>query len=82
MHVLAARLRYFGTMKASGMLDFSKRVLAKVSFDRHLFSKELRKCLAYLNREELRSLRDWCLGRYGSRYGDVIDEAFAGLALA
>jgi hypothetical protein len=53
-----------------------------VSFDRHLFSKELRKCLAYLNREELRSLRDWCLGRYGSRYGDVIDEAFAGLALA
>ena len=34
------------------------------------------------NEEELRSLRDWCLGRYGSRYGDVIDEAFAGLALA
>jgi hypothetical protein len=69
-------------MNASGMLEFSKRVLSKVSFDQHLFAKELRKCLKYLNVEELRMLRDWCLGRYGSRYGDVIDETFAAIAWA
>ena len=73
-------MRSFVVMNASGMLEFSKRVLSKVSFDRHLFAKELRKCLKYLNVEELRMLRDWCLGRYGSRYGDVIDETFAAIA--
>ena len=75
-------MRSFVVMNASGMLEFSKRVLSKVSFDRNLFAKELRKCLNYLNAEELRMLRDWCLGRYGSRYGDVIDETFAAIAWA
>ena len=63
------------------MLDFCKRVLSKVSFDRQLFAKELKKSTRWLNVEELRALRDWCLRQYGARYGDLIQETFNPLAL-
>ena len=63
------------------MLEFCKNVLSKVSFDRHLFAKELNKSVRWLNKEELKALRDWCIGRYGSRYGDLIQDTFHGLAL-
>ncbi len=63
------------------MLEFCKRVLAKVSFDRQLFAKELKKSTRWLNANELRALRDWCLGQYGGRYGDLINETFHPLAL-
>jgi hypothetical protein len=63
------------------MLEFCKSVLSKVSFDRQLFAKELRKSVRWLKNEELKALRDWCLGRYGNRYGDLIQETFSGMAL-
>ncbi len=63
------------------MLEFCKRVLSKVSFDRQLFAKELKKSTRWLKGDELRALRDWCLGQYGGRYGDLIHETFNPLAL-
>ena len=64
------------------MLEFCKSVLSKVSFDRQLFAKELKKSVRWLKGEELKALRDWCLGRYGSRYGNLINDTFQGMALA
>ncbi|MDG1260861.1 MAG: hypothetical protein P8H59_10845 [Flavobacteriales bacterium] len=63
------------------MLDFCKKILTKVSFDRMLFTKELSKAIKRLNKEELVNLRTWCNQRFGNIYGDVINESFT-LALA
>ncbi|AZQ64119.1 hypothetical protein EI427_18380 [Flammeovirga pectinis] len=41
------------------MLEYSKIILKKVSFDRHLFLKELRKSLGILSINEVLSLRSW-----------------------
>lgn len=64
------------TQKHEEMLELCKRVLSKVSFDRQLFAKELRKSVQRLGTDELRALRDWCLGRYGHCYSDLIEETF------
>ncbi|MFM1932824.1 MAG: hypothetical protein RL226_2127 [Bacteroidota bacterium] len=58
------------------MLEFCKNILTKVSFDRFLFAKELKKSIKRLNKEELMHLRDWCTQRFGSLYGDLIQESF------
>ena len=59
------------------MLEFCKNVLTKVSFDRLLFAKELKKSIKWLSREELIHLRSWCIQRYGAMYGDLIHESFS-----
>jgi hypothetical protein len=41
------------------MLEFSKTILNKVSFDRFLLQKEYKKCLTYLGREEQTELNKW-----------------------
>ena len=41
------------------MLEYSKLILSKMTFDKKLFKKELRKAFRYLNREECRLLIDW-----------------------
>ncbi|MBB3700573.1 hypothetical protein FHS70_004747 [Flammeovirga yaeyamensis] len=41
------------------MLEYSKIILKKVAFDRHLFLKELRKSLGILSINEVLSLRSW-----------------------
>jgi len=60
------------------MLDFSKMILTKVSFDPKLFHKELRKLLLWLgdDRDEVESLYEWCNENYGDIYGEIIDEEF------
>ena len=42
------------------MLEYSKEILQKVSFDPELFQKELKKALNMLNPEEVRELIMWC----------------------
>jgi hypothetical protein len=59
------------------MLEFCKKVLIKVSFDRSLFSKELKKSIAWLKKDELILFKEWCLNRFGTTYGDVIQASFA-----
>jgi len=60
------------------MLDFSKMILTKVSFDPKLFHKELRKLLLWLgdDRDEIESLYEWCSENYGDVYGEIISEEF------
>ena len=41
------------------MLEFCKKVLTNVSFDRMLFTKELQKAIKWVKKEELTALREW-----------------------
>lgn len=41
------------------MLEYSKTVLRKVSFDLKLFCKELEKAMSRLMPEEIEELKDW-----------------------
>jgi hypothetical protein len=58
------------------MLELTKYVLKKVSFDRQLFRKELNKAIRHLSRDELLALYAWCLVHFTSEYQDLIREAF------
>jgi hypothetical protein len=64
------------------MLEFCKKVLTNVSFDRMLFLKELQKSIQWVKKDELAALREWCLNQFGHRYGDEINASFHRLALA
>lgn len=41
------------------MLNYCYEILSKMSFDRELFQKELKKCFGYLNQQDAAILRDW-----------------------
>jgi len=58
------------------MLEMSKKVLTKVSFDRALFRKELSKSIKWLKPKETLVLKAWCLATFGHMYQDVIQEVF------
>jgi hypothetical protein len=53
---------------ATSMLEYTKLILEKVSFDRRLFEKELKKAIRYLIEPELRELERWCMERFGLQY--------------
>lgn len=58
------------------MLELSKQILLKVSFDRKLFKKELRKALKWIKPDEKTILRLWCIASFGEMYRDVITEVY------
>ena len=58
------------------MLELSKEILQKVSFDRKLFEKELRKAIKWVRSEERSKLKMWCVATFGVLYGDVISTVF------
>jgi len=58
------------------MLEYCQRILAKVSFDRHLFAKELAKSINRLEFGDVQRLRQWCLDQFGQRYEDIILNTF------
>lgn len=58
------------------MFEYSKEILTKVSFDRTLFKKELRKAIKWLKVDERKMLMIWCLATFGNKYSDVISQAF------
>ena len=62
------------------MLEYTKLILKKVSFNRELFSRELKKSIQWLKKEEVILLQSWCMITYGDIYGDVIRESFSGAA--
>ena len=62
------------------MLEYTKTVLHKVSFNRELFTKELRKAFKWLQKEELVMLQAWCVLTFSDRYHDVISEVFRNLS--
>ncbi len=60
----------------SNMLDLSKKILTKVSFDKSLFKKELIKANKMLKFEDQLLLKVWCLATFGYLYRDIILEVF------
>ena len=61
------------------MLEFSKKILSKVSFDRYLFQKELQKSARWMNKRDIMLLKIWALTSF-SQYKDIIIEVFDNLA--
>ena len=57
------------------MLEFSKKILSKVSFDRKLFKKELRKSISWVSKTEVITLKIWTLTTF-SQYKQTILEVF------
>ena len=57
------------------MLEFSKQILSKVSFDRTLFNKELKKSITWLQHEDIEKLKIWYLSSFAI-YNDLITDAF------
>ncbi len=58
------------------MMEFSKEVLQKVSFDKLLFRKELIKARKWVGQRDQLVLKAWCLATFGHMYKDVILEVF------
>ena len=58
-------------MKTS-MLEYSKLILEKVSFDTKLFQKELRKSLQYLLESEIHELKAWLNAHFKSQAEPVL----------
>lgn len=59
------------------MLNYAKFILEKVSFDQHLFEKELIKHLSELIIEEVVELRNWCYEHFGQEYATVLNRCFS-----
>jgi hypothetical protein len=59
------------------MLELTKKVLKKVSFDAILFQKELNKAMKWItDAEEMQKLREWCIVEFGTTYPKIISKAF------
>ena len=58
------------------MMELSKQVLQKVSFDSRLFRKELLKACNWLGQRDQLLLKAWCLATFGHVYKDIILEVF------
>tara|TARA_X000000368_G_C23018804_1_gene707025 strand:+ start:264 stop:449 length:186 start_codon:yes stop_codon:yes gene_type:complete len=61
------------------MLEFSKKILSKVSFDRNLFRKELQKSARWMNKRDIMLLKIWALTSF-SQYKDIILDVFDNLS--
>jgi hypothetical protein len=60
------------------MLELTKKILKKVSFDAFLFQKELNKALKWItDAEEVQRFREWCIVEFGSTYPTIIKNTFA-----
>ena len=59
------------------MLEYFKTILSKVSFDRWLFEKELKKAITSLIPEEIIHLKDWCYDQFGQIYEAILNKCFA-----
>tara|TARA_R110001592_G_scaffold148165_3_gene372864 strand:+ start:3691 stop:3882 length:192 start_codon:yes stop_codon:yes gene_type:complete len=53
---------------AKNMLEYSKELLRKVSFDVKLFKKELAKAYQNLLEEEVEELKKWVITNFGAQY--------------
>ena len=58
------------------MLELSKSILEKVSFDKTLFRKELKKAIKWVKPDKKTLLKVWCLATFGHEYAEEIMEVF------
>ena len=66
----------------SAMLEYAKTILLKVSFDRALFEKELRKAVRTLAPDELLQFKDWCYKQFVKVYQLILNRVFGQPTLA
>lgn len=60
------------------MIELSKNILTKVSFDKQLFQKELVKAVNWISEsEDLQSFKDWCMIEFGHLYPTVLKKVFS-----
>lgn len=60
------------------MLELSKKILTKVSFDKRLFQKELLKALTWISdTNEAKAFKIWCIKEFGDIYPKIITKAFS-----
>lgn len=64
------------------MLDYVKMILLKVSFNKALFEKELRKSLKVLQPAEVPDFRSWCYEQFARIYRKVLNQVFGPLNVA
>lgn len=57
------------------MLKFCKTILKKVSFDKSLFRKELKKSILMLQKKDIVAFKIWCLSCFGN-HKEIIIEVF------
>jgi hypothetical protein len=62
------------------MLEYAKVILPKVSFSRELFTKELNKCINWVEKDQVMDLYIWCYQKFQTMYPNVLAEAFADIA--
>lgn len=62
------------------MLEYTKLILNKVSFNQDLFRKELKKAKRWLNLSELVELQRWCVINYSHNHRTIIEEVFVNAA--
>jgi len=59
------------------MINYAKEILSKVSFDKTLFKRELRKFLTRAkNDQERTELKSWVDRKFKTKHPDTISEAF------
>ncbi len=58
------------------MLEYAKVILPKVSFNRGLFEKELKKCINWVNSHELIELKEWAYKTFGKEYPEILARLF------
>jgi len=68
--------RCFAKKKNKAMLEYQMLILRKVSFDKLLFKKEIKKSFKWLTSQELNTLYKWLKDNFTNSYDDVIDECF------
>ena len=59
------------------MLEYVKTILLKVSFDKMLFEKELRKAFKVLVQEEIQQLKQWCYEKFSGMYLLILNKVFS-----
>ena len=59
------------------MLEYAKTILLKVSFDKILFEKELRKALRNLVPADLLELKAWCYQQFSRIYHRLLNRVFS-----
>lgn len=59
------------------MLEYAKIILPKVSFSRELFAKELNKCIAWVEQEEMNDFNNWCQENFKEIYPEILTAAFS-----
>jgi hypothetical protein len=62
------------------MMEYAKIILPKVSFSSDLFSKELIKCINWIEEENRVEFCRWCKNNFGHMHSKIIKDAFSGVA--